>query len=643
MSAIDEIKARIDIVDLVSETVKLRRSGKNYVGFCPFHDNRKTPAFAVFPDSGSWRCFGQCNEGGDIFGFVMKKEGWDFSEALRYLAERAGVVLEPVTPEIKFRDEKLEKIHNLLEEAVIFYKHQLVNTDQGKFAHDYIVQRGIKPETIDLFGLGYAPGSWDVVTNYFSNKGYSKEELIEAGLVSQRENEEGIYDRFRNRLMFPIRNVTGKMVGFGARALSPDDNPKYLNSPQSTLFDKGHLLYGLDLARKAIRDKDQVIIVEGYMDVIVPYQEGYLNIVSPMGTAISADQLIYLKKLTRNIVMALDPDAAGEKATLRGLELARESLDRSFDPAPDGKGISNTRGLVKHESRLNVDLRVASLPDDKDPDEIVLEDPELFGKIIENAQPIVVHVMETLVASQDITIPKVKDQIATYMLLLIEDVQSKIERDAYIQRLARLLKLDERTLLGLKSTQASKRKGGRKKQSGSVSDRPDLVSNGTEKLALALENHILRLLIRDPESIFAMDRILVGAGLERFTEQDFEQSNNQMMARVIIDSINQDEEEIAIFIENNMPDVFLETYNKYLEPMIEGEPNTNHLREDLIRSLMRLRQVRITDGIDQLRNIQEEMQEEGTQFSTQIQERILQYIKQIYVLNQSLTKPISLD
>ena len=521
MSAIDEIKARIDIVDLVSETVKLRRSGKNYVGYCPFHDNRKTPAFAVFPDSGSWRCFGQCNEGGDIFGFVMKKEGWDFSEALRYLAGRAGVILEPVTPEKKSRDDKLDKIHNLLEEAVIFYKHQLVNTDQGKFAHDYIVKRGIKPETIDLFGLGYAPGSWDVVTNYFINKGYSREELIEAGLVSQKDNEESVYDRFRNRLIFPIRNVTGKMVGFGARALSPDDNPKYLNSPQSILFDKGHLLYGLDLARKAIRDKDQVIIVEGYMDVIVPYQEGYSNIVSPMGTAISADQLRYLKKLTRNIVMALDPDAAGEKATFRGLELARESLDRSFDPVPDGKGISNTRGLVKHESRLNVDLRVATLPDDKDPDEIVLEDPELFGKIIKNAQPIVVHVMESLVASQDITIPKVKDQIASYVLLLIEDVQSKIERDAYIQRLARLLKLDERTLLGLKSTQTSKRKGGGKKQSGPESNKPELGSRGTEKLAFALENHILRLLIRDPESIYAMDRILVGAGLERFTDTGF--------------------------------------------------------------------------------------------------------------------------
>ena len=441
MNTIDEVKAHIDIVDLVSETVQLRKAGKNYSGFCPFHPNSRTPAFVVFPDSGTWRCFGQCNEGGDIFRFVMKKEGWDFPTALKALAEKAGVKLEPPSPERQVEAEAHERLRALLEEAVVFYRHQLLHTPAGKPALEYLHRRGLSDTTIETFGLGYSPQGWDAALTYFSAKGYSDQDLSEAGLVSERESG-GVYDRFRNRVMFPIRDAAGGMTGFGARVLNPEDVPKFLNSPQTELFDKGRTLYGLDQARKAIRANDQVVIVEGYLDVIALHQGGFQNTVSPMGTALTEDQLRMLKRFTAQIVLALDPDAAGEKATLRGLELTRQAMDHSTELAFDA------RGLLRHEARLQADVRVTTLPAGMDPDEVVLRDPGEWARIVEAARPVVVHVMETLAAGQNLDDPKVKSQIASQVLPLIEDIPNPVERDAYRQRLARLLKIDERSLLG---------------------------------------------------------------------------------------------------------------------------------------------------------------------------------------------------
>ncbi|MGE5222155.1 MAG: DNA primase, partial [Omnitrophica WOR_2 bacterium] len=231
MSTIDEVKARIDIVDLVSETVQLRRSGKNYTGFCPFHANTRTPAFVVFPESGTWRCFGQCNEGGDIFGYVMKKEGWDFSEALRYLAEKAGVQLKPPTPQDQEAAEEHDRLRDILESAVTYYRHQLLSTPAGKIALEYLHGRGLKDEIIEVFGLGYAPNSWDEAGKFFLSKGFSEKDLLDAGLVTEREpgaelHPSGVYDRFRHRILFPIRDERGRMAGFGARILDPNDVPK---------------------------------------------------------------------------------------------------------------------------------------------------------------------------------------------------------------------------------------------------------------------------------------------------------------------------------------------------------------------------------------------------------------------------------
>lgn len=599
MSTIDEIKSRIDIVDLVSESVKLRRSGKSYTGFCPFHPNSKTPAFAVFPESGTWRCFGQCNEGGDIFKFVMKKEGWDFTEALRYLADRAGVKLEPQTPERQAAEEEYERLHALLEEAASFFHNSLLKTPAGAPALEYLYKRGLTPETVELFGLGYAPDSFDATLAQMRLKGYSNDELVQVGLVNERDSG-GFYDKFRNRITFPIRDVAGKMTGFGARILNPEDNPKFLNSPQTVLFDKSHLLYGLDQARKTIRAKDQVVIVEGYLDVIVLHQAGFSNTVSPMGTALNEDQLRYLKKYTRRIVLALDADAAGEKATLRGLDLARNALDHADELVFDA------HGLLRHEARLEADVRVTTMPPGMDPDEVVLKDAEEWQRILDRAKPIVVHVMETLAANANIDDAKVKADIVSQVQPLIEDVPSPVERDAYRQQLARLLHLDEHTLLGTQRVRETPRRR-RTRVDALPQDQQPRGEVKPENRAYSLEGHCLGLLLHQPDLLYALDRSLQQSKLDHLTSDDFDSVDHHQIAALFMKALAQDELETLPFVQQSLPDELKEQLARLLTLRhFEEEKNEDKILEDLIRSVMNLRLIRVNEALGQLRYLQQE-------------------------------------
>jgi DNA primase len=653
MSVVDEIKARIDIMDLVSESVQMRRTGKNYIGFCPFHPNSRTPAFVVFPDSGTWRCFGQCNEGGDIFKFQMKKEGLDFSQALRTLAERAGVPLVTMTPERQAEADEHERIRGLLEEAVIFFRHHLTNTPAGREAYAYLQKRGLQPATIETFGLGYAPESWDALTNYFRGKNYTTDEILQAGLVTERQGGEGVYDKFRHRVMFPIRDAMGRMVGFGGRILNPEDQPKFMNSPQTALFDKGRLLYALDQARKAIRAQDQVVIVEGYLDVIALHQGGFTNVVSPMGTALTEDQLRMLKRLTRRIVLALDPDAAGQKATLRGLELARQAMDHTTDLTFD------PRGLLRHEARLEADLRVTTLPEGLDPDEIVLRDPQEWAKIVESARPIVVHVMETLAAGQNLDDAKVKSQIASQVLPLIEDVPNSIEREAYRQRLARLLRVDERSLLGANPpARPVRRRPAGPRGSPVAQGLPEGDSAGQDKQIRGskpqtrreplLERQCLLLLLRQPDALYRIDRAMQKSGLSRFSVQDFEQIDYQMLAGVILESLEQDFLDAHQYIQEHMPEMIQELMLELLQPYPQGEPTPEGLLEDLIQTVIQLREVRTRAHLDQLMFMtQDVQQQEGENMRLEdyqgIHEVVLQCTQVLKSLNRALGQPITLD
>ncbi|RME91456.1 MAG: DNA primase [Anaerolineae bacterium] len=624
MSTIDEIKARIDIVDLITEAgVKLRKSGRNYIGFCPFHDNRRTPAFAVWPETGTWRCFGQCNEGGDIFKFVMKKEGWDFKEALQYLARRAGVPLRPPSPHEEAAREAHERLREILEEAVVFYRNRLQHAPE---VLTYLrEQRGLSEATIETFGLGYAPRGWDTLLKHFTARGYSESDLAEAGLLSEREGG-GYYDRFRHRLMIPIRDERGRMAGFGARTLEPDGVPKYLNSPQTPLFDKGRLLYGLDRARKPIRAADQAVIVEGYLDVIALHQAGYENVVSPMGTALTEAQLRLLKRFTRRIVLALDPDAAGRKAVLRGLEAARQAMDHETETRFDA------RGLLRHEARLRADLRVATLPEGLDPDEIVARDPAEWARLIEAAKPIVTHVMETLAAESDLEDPKAKAEIAARVLPLIEDLPDPVEREAYRQQLARLLRVDERSLIAAPARVTRTRRPRARRETASVQE---VVTAVTPPASHKVEALCLSLLLKNPELLNRLDRALQEARLPALSPEDFGYTDHQILLHLIRQSLEQTEVEPQAYIRNSLPDDLGDLFAELQKQSEQVKAIDERLLDELLRNVIHLRRMRLNEGLNHLRFLQEEAQQQGDWMATSYQEQVLRHTKLLRDLDQA--------
>ena len=616
MSVTDEIKDRLDIVDLVSESVELRRAGKNYTGFCPFHHNVNTPSFVVFPDTQTWKCFGECDSGGDIFSFAMKKEGWDFAEALKNLADRAGVVLKPLTPQAIEEQEEGERLRNLLEEAVVYYRHNLLNTEGGKAGLAYLEKRSLSPETSQVFGLGYAPKSWDATINYFQSKDYSIQELKDAGMVSDRDDG-GVYDRFRHRLMIPIRDRNGKMAGFGARVLDPDDVPKYLNSPQTKVFDKSRLLYGLDLARKEIREGDQVVIVEGYMGVIGPYQHGFRNIVAQMGTALTEYQLRTLKKYAERFIIAMDSDLAGQKATLRGLQIAREALDRTPDMVFDA------RGLLRQEGRLKADIRVLTLPEGLDPDDVVNRDPDQWGELIDKARPVVAHVMETLSRDQNLDDPKVKSTIAAQVLPLIDDIPDAIERDTYLQRLSRMLEINERTLLSFRP-EKKRRSPTREKRELPVVKAPVFKEKGFREGEL-YEAHCVGILLREPELIYKVDRELGREEMERFSEKDFMNTDYQILVTYIKESLDQNEEEPRDYIVSHLPENLLDIVAELLETTKNLDPTAEKVLEDLLRAFLNLRKWQLGRNRDHLRFLQETSHENGDFKASEYHNRTLLY------------------
>ncbi|MBV6395971.1 MAG: DNA primase [Anaerolineales bacterium] len=638
MSTIDEVKARIDIVDLVSEAgVKLRHAGKNYTGFCPFHDNKHTPAFVIWPETGTWRCFGACNEGGDIFKFVMKREGLDFKEALQKLAARAGVQVDSYQRETPEQKEAYDNLRKLLEDAVIFYRGHLLNSRE---ILSYLREkRGLSDATIETFGLGYAPPGYETALKHFTAKGYSEQELIDSGLLTVREGESThvdtytgtrVYDRFRNRIMIPIRDEQGRMAGFGARIVDPNDIPKFLNSPETPIFSKGRLLYGLDRARKPIRTADQAVIVEGYLDVIALHQAGYENVVSPMGTALTEDQMRLLKKFTRRIVLALDPDVAGQKAVLRGLDAARSAMDK------EGELGFDARGLLRNESRLQADLRVASMPDDLDPDEIVARNKEEWKTLIEDAKPIVTHVMETLAAGQNINDPKVKNQIAAQVLPLIADLPNALERDTYRQALARMLKVDERALMESPAQGQRVRRPRLERRDPPPSEAPVA---GLAVVAGSLihksEAHCLGVLFRRPELLYRLDRRLQEGGLASLSTEDFEYTDHQMLLTLIRQSLEQVESDQHQYVVIHLTDSLKTLAQELLAEAEKLKPLEERLLEDLERTVQKIRRTRASQDLTQTRFLLEEAQQSQDPIVSFYQRRALQLAQLLNSLDQA--------
>ncbi len=438
MGAVDEVKQRLNIVEVISAYVPLKKAGRNYKGLCPFH-GEKTPSFVVFPDSQRWHCFGACGVGGDVINFIMRRESLSFGEALKLLAARAGVELAPPTPAQEAEAEERRRLWDLNRLAAEYYHRLLMEGDEAAAARAYLAGRGLRGETLRAFQVGYARDTWQALGDYLKSRGWREADLLLAGLVVEREGGERAYDRFRGRIIYPIRDARGHVCGFGGRVLD-NSLPKYLNSPQTPVFDKGTVLYGIDLAREAIRQTETVVLVEGYMDVLMAHQAGFRNVVAAMGTGLSDQQLATLKPLARRLVLALDPDVAGNRATLRGLEVAKEALDQRVVP------VLTPQGLIRYETELDAELRILTLPEGKDPDEVIREDPARWEQLIAEALPIMDYYFRTLTADLDLSKAKDKSAAVQALLPLIGEIANGVERAHYIQRLAGMVRADERVL-----------------------------------------------------------------------------------------------------------------------------------------------------------------------------------------------------
>ena len=583
MTPIEEIKSKIDIVDFVGQTVKLRRSGKSYTGFCPFHANIKTPSFYVFPDTQSWHCFGACGTGGDVFNFVMKRENVEFGEALKMLAERAGVQLSERSPRDALEDERVRRLREITEAAARYWHNLLIKSEVARGVRNYLTNREISEQSIVNFQLGYAPESWDALSKYLLSRGYQPKDIHDAGLTSERDGG-GYYDRFRNRLMFPIRDIKGQTIGFGARALDELQQPKYLNSPQSLLFDKSAVLYGVDLAKEAIRAHGVAVIVEGYADALMAHQCGFKNVVASMGTALTEMQLRTLQRLAKKFILALDADVAGLLAMQRGLDVAQRTLDRESAPvlAADLKTL---------EDRLKIDIRVAVLPSGYDPDDLLREDLSAWQSMLDSALPVVDYLIQIVTAPLDLSSAKGKAEAARSLVPLIQKMADPVERSHYLQDLARRLRVDERALLEA-NTRAPAAPTVRSRGA-----KPALAP-ASEKVAFSLEDYCLALLLRHPSELSNLERL----GLQ---SEDFTQSENRQIFELLKSWLDYEGSEPVPDLRDALETVLFGRYEYLVAYGAQYEPINV---DEIERAALRLRERVLKQQIERLRFLEEESQ-----------------------------------
>lgn len=413
-SSVEQIKAKLGIVDVVSSYMKLEKAGINYRGCCPFH-NEKTPSFFISPARGSYHCFG-CNRGGDIISFVQEIEGVDFLEALKTLAERAGVELEPLSRAPKTDN----RLFNLLDEATNFYFKQLVNKPE---ALKYLYDRGLTKDTIKAWRLGFAPDGWRSLSEYLLGRGYREEEMIKTGVAVAQTAHAGqgrVYDRFRSRIMFPLFSPTGKVVGFSGRIFGENqaDTAKYINSPQTELYDKSRILYGYDRAKQTMRQKDFCVFVEGQMDLLMSHQAGITNTVAVSGTAMTGEHVQLIKRLTDNVVLAYDYDLAGLAASRRAIDLLR------------------SEGL---------NVKIAKLPSGQDPAEVIKENPLEWLKSIEGSKHYIDFMIDALQEEGKNGL-ELNLAINTYVLPYIKALEKKMEQAHFVAKLSNLLAISEEAI-----------------------------------------------------------------------------------------------------------------------------------------------------------------------------------------------------
>ncbi len=518
MSQIDDVRSKTDIVEVISTSgVNLRKTGRSFVGFCPFHPNTRTPAFTVYPESQSFYCFG-CHASGTVFDYVMRKQGLDFKEALENLAARAGVRLEPKGDQERQTDARRTRLLEVNAAAAKYFSYVLMSMARGEPGRAYVAKRGLFPETVESFQIGYCLDEWTHLFDYLTGKkGYAPEEVVTAGLAIDHETH-GPYDRFRGRLIFPIRDAKGQVVGFGGRALG-DGQPKYLNTPETLLFKKGELLYGLDLARDTIRSEDRTVVVEGYVDVITAHQHGFRNVVAPLGTAITRSHVALLKRLSHNVYMALDADAAGQKATLKGLNALRERTESGGD----GHLVTTAQGVVRLES--DVSLRIIKMPEGRDPDEVIKANPDLWRQLVVDAVPVMEFYIGAYTLGLNLGDPQGQRAALDKLMPLLAELDGAQQR-VYVARIEQVIGIKAELILDLLRGGAG-RGGGRRQEAGGPQERDTAQQPVSRLLSPAathprppvsrgVEDYLLLLALRHSLVVPAAIEVLLERALERF-------------------------------------------------------------------------------------------------------------------------------
>ncbi|MDI6792197.1 MAG: DNA primase [bacterium] len=456
----DEVRNRTDIVDLISEYVALKKAGKNYLARCPFHVE-KTPSFTVSQTKQIFYCFG-CGVGGDVFNFLMKMDGLNFPEALERLAQRAGVNLPRAGQADSKALSEREILYKINSAACLFYQKAL-KTPEGAKARDYLIRRGFNENLVEQFKLGYAPAGWDRLRNYLLREKFSLEMVAKSGLVVKKEETNSYYDRFRGRLVFPITDIQNRIIGFGARVLD-DSLPKYINSPESPIYSKGKNLYGLREAREAIRQKEKVIIVEGYTDLLACHQYGITHVIATLGTALTTDQVKILGRYAQEAIIIFDPDTAGVAASLRGLDLVIEG---------------------------GLNVKVVSLPAGLDPaDLLTRKGPDAFRSELERAVGLLDYRLATTLNQYDTSRAEGKAKVVDSLLPFLVMVSNAIKRDEFIRKLAETLNLDE-TLIRTEAIRFQE------KQKGVIKD----YIKKEEKRGRDMEREIICLTLQDRDAL----------------------------------------------------------------------------------------------------------------------------------------------
>ena len=483
MEIVDQVRQASNIVDIASLYTTLRRRGRRYIGLCPFH-SEKDPSFTVDDEKQLFHCFG-CGMGGDIFTLVMEKENLSFPEALRFLAEKYNIPL-PQRRQLSAQQQKLEeKIHKINQDALAFFKKNLFNTQEGKEALHYLKKRNISEEIIQILKIGYALNSWDSLLSFFRRKNVSLQDLEKAGLLILRQKKEGYYDRFRGRIIFPIFNLTGKVVAFGGRTIF-DDDPKYLNSPDTPVYSKGKLLYGLNFCREAIREKGEMILVEGYTDFVSLYRVGIRNIAASLGTSLTSGQVHEARKFAKGIVISYDADSAGKKAAVRAVSLCFEN---------------------------GVEIRVLNLPPKMDPDSFIHQHgPEAFKDLVEKSTPGLRFLIDFHLLEERKETPEEKSKLVRAVVEEIEKIPDRVVRSEYLKNASEYLDVEEEVLRSITRQKSTK---------GESTER---------KLFYLAEKRLLQILMGN--------KLIASHVYSEMKEEDFRELNSEPIFRALSDSFN---------------------------------------------------------------------------------------------------------